>query len=65
MIIVTIAINPVIAQAADWSFALGGTHTGVYLLYGHPTCDWSHTLQNINKKKRFQGCSPASFRNKR
>eukprot|EP00975_Prorocentrum_lima_P006102 1317066-Prorocentrum_lima.AAC.1 len=27
--------NPTFGQASDWSSAFGGTHIGVYLLYGH------------------------------
>eukprot|EP00975_Prorocentrum_lima_P049543 10365474-Prorocentrum_lima.AAC.1 len=48
--------NPVFGQASDRSSALGGTHTGVYLLYGHPTCDWNYTLKKIHNRNRFQGC---------
>eukprot|EP00975_Prorocentrum_lima_P018510 3896890-Prorocentrum_lima.AAC.1 len=32
--------NQELAQSSDWVSALGGTQAGVYLLYGHPSCDW-------------------------
>eukprot|EP00975_Prorocentrum_lima_P032199 6761581-Prorocentrum_lima.AAC.1 len=60
-----LAHNPVLAQAADRASSLGGAHTGVYLLCGHPLCDWDYTLTNPHNKHRCQGCSPSSFEGKR
>eukprot|EP00975_Prorocentrum_lima_P006189 1335756-Prorocentrum_lima.AAC.1 len=62
--IITKGVSLVMAQAADWVGTLGGAHTGVYLLYGHPTCDWEWTLKNLQNRQRFAGCSISSFKNK-
>eukprot|EP00975_Prorocentrum_lima_P012573 2665506-Prorocentrum_lima.AAC.1 len=51
--------NPVFAQASDWSFALAGTHIAVYLLYGHPTCNWRCILKMLPTKFQEQRSIPA------
>eukprot|EP00975_Prorocentrum_lima_P039999 8404002-Prorocentrum_lima.AAC.1 len=53
-LLTTLDHDPAFARVADWVGTLGGAHTGVYLLYGHPTCDWEWTLQNRQNKQRFQ-----------
>eukprot|EP00975_Prorocentrum_lima_P054559 11440752-Prorocentrum_lima.AAC.1 len=45
-IIAAIKKQPTLGMASDWISAIGGASTGVYLLYGHPDCDWEYTLAN-------------------
>eukprot|EP00975_Prorocentrum_lima_P070046 12929764-Prorocentrum_lima.AAC.1 len=54
--------NQQFAQASDWVSALGGMKAGVYLLYGHPGCDWQFTLQNSLNATRLRTSNPADFR---
>eukprot|EP00975_Prorocentrum_lima_P019166 4030943-Prorocentrum_lima.AAC.1 len=35
--------EPRLGMASDWVSSIGGSSTGVYLLYGHPDCEWEHT----------------------
>eukprot|EP00975_Prorocentrum_lima_P047868 10011139-Prorocentrum_lima.AAC.1 len=51
--------NRQVAQALDWVSAIGGTKAGVYILYGHPGCDWKLTLQNPNNVARLDTSNPA------
>eukprot|EP00975_Prorocentrum_lima_P061929 12882686-Prorocentrum_lima.AAC.1 len=52
-------------MASDWVSAIGGTKAGVYLLYGHPGCDWQFTLSNPHNQARFPGCTAADFKGKK
>eukprot|EP00975_Prorocentrum_lima_P026470 5564048-Prorocentrum_lima.AAC.1 len=54
--------NNQVVRASDWVAALMGTKAGVYLLYGHPNCDWNVTLQNPLNSQKLTTSSAARFK---
>eukprot|EP00975_Prorocentrum_lima_P044215 9270062-Prorocentrum_lima.AAC.1 len=56
--------EPHLGMASDWVSSIGGSSTGVYLLYGHPDCEWEYTLRNPFNAHRFPGCTAADFKGK-
>eukprot|EP00975_Prorocentrum_lima_P009881 2102908-Prorocentrum_lima.AAC.1 len=52
-VIATLQNDPRLGMASDWVSAIGGSQTGVYLLYGHPGCDWEFTLSKLLNRARF------------
>eukprot|EP00975_Prorocentrum_lima_P049432 10340806-Prorocentrum_lima.AAC.1 len=51
-------------MASDWVSCIGGSKTGVYLLYRRPDCEWEHMLRHPFNARRFPGCIAANLAGK-